>query len=311
MFRSPPQTMELIVKMSTKLLLLITTLTIVSCRKLVQDEFPDFTPIPTINSILIADSLLKVHVSLAGKIDTNKLEVIDNAEVLIFIDGEIKDTLHYSDNGIYFSSINVEPLKIYTCNVIVPGYPKVSASDYIPEPPIIYDIVHINQAGQDREGQIYPALKFRFTNDPSQRIYYQVVLRMIKYGYEQIPELTEITDPVLLNEGIPISVFSNEIIEGRSYTITINYTTGSASSTGPNQPFIPNLYPLILEMRSISKNYYLFLKQQYLYERGRYPEFGSSFTSTSLYSNINGGYGIFAGYSSTQSDTIFPDNTVK
>jgi len=117
--------------------------------------------------------------------------------------------------------------------------------------------------------------------------------------------MIEITDPVLLNEGIPIAVFSNEIIQGNSYNITINYTTGSASSTGTN------LFPLILELRSISKNYYQFLKQQYLYERGRYPEFGSAFTSTNLYSNIIGGYGIFAGFSSIQSDTIFPYNPVK
>ena len=281
------------------------SLLLISCRDLVQDEFPDFAPMPTVNSILIADSLIKIHVSFAGKIDTNKLEEANNALVLLCIEGVFKDTLVCSGEGIYFSPKKVDPLKLYTCDVIIPGYPKVSCSDIIPEPTIIYDIVHINQAGKDREGLIYPSVKFSFKNDPLRNMYFQVALRLDDYGDERQGEIIEITDPVLLNEGIPIAVFSNEIIQGDSYTITINYTTGSADSKGTV------LYPLVLELRSVSKNYYQFVKQQYLYERGRYPEFGSSFVPANLFSNVNGGYGIFAGYSSTLSDTIFPYKQVK
>ncbi|MBK9388775.1 MAG: DUF4249 family protein [Bacteroidetes bacterium] len=70
-----------------------------------------------------------------------------------------------------------------------------------------------------------------------------------------------------------------------------------------------DLYPVILELRSVSQNYYRFVKQKYLYELGRYPEFmAASTTAFPLYSNINGGYGIFAGYSLVKSDTIYPGN---
>ncbi len=291
--------------MCYRIFIFLISLLLISCRDLVQDEFPDFAPVPTVNSILIADSLIKVQVSFAGKIDTNKLEEVNNALVLLTIEGVVKDTLVCSGDGNYFSSNKVDPLKLYSCDVLIPGYPKVSSSDIIPEPTIIYDIVHINQAGKDSEGQIYPSVKFSFKNDPLRNMYFQVALRLNKYGHEREAEIIEITDPVLLNEGIPIPVFSNEIIQGDSYTITINYTTGSADSKGTV------LYPLVLELRSVSKNYYQFLKQQYLYERGRYPDFGSSYIPANLFSNVNGGYGIFAGYSSTLSDTIFPYNQVK
>jgi hypothetical protein len=38
---------------------LLVLLMISSCHKLIQDEFPDFTPVPTVNSFLIADSTIK------------------------------------------------------------------------------------------------------------------------------------------------------------------------------------------------------------------------------------------------------------
>jgi hypothetical protein len=53
----------------------------------------------------------------------------------------------------------------------------------------------------------------------------------------------------------------------------------------------------------------MYLKQLYLYETGRYPtDVGNgAVTNFNLYSNIEGAYGIFAGYSIAESDTIFPE----
>lgn len=287
-------------------LLFLILLILISCRELVQDEIPEFTPVPTVNSILINDSTVKVQVSLAGKLDTNKLVLINNAVVLLYIDGVYKETLVSSDEGMYSSSIVAEPLKTYRCEVNIPGYQTVSCSDSIPESATISDIIHINKAGKDEEGMTYPAVKFTFTNNPVENQYYEVVIRLLQYRHERVAYLETITDPVLLNEGLPIALFSNESIKGSSYSMTINYFTGSATSMN-GEPLHTVLYPLILELRSVSYNYYKFVKQKYLYEKGRYPEFlAASVTAFPLYSNIHGGYGIFAGYSSMQSDTIYP-----
>ena len=287
-------------------LLLFSLLALYSCRELVQDEFQEFTPVPTVNSILAVDSIVKVHVSLAGKLDTNQLVLIDNAEVLLYVDGVYKETLTLSDKGIYSSSFVVEKLKTYSCEVSIPGYKTISCSDSIPETTIISDIIHIDKAGKDEEGMTYPAITFTFTNDPAEKLYFEVVLRMIQYRHERVATLETITDPVLLNEGLPIALFSNESIKGNNYSMTLNYFTGSAGSTN-GEPVQTTLFPLILEVRSVSSNYYHFVKQKYLYEKGRYPEFmAASTTAFPLYSNITGGYGIFAGYSVTKSDTIYP-----
>ncbi|MBK9388776.1 MAG: DUF4249 family protein [Bacteroidetes bacterium] len=187
---------------------------LVSCRELVTDQFPELQSEPVINSILIKDSTLKVQVSLAGKLDTNQLALINNAEVLLFVDGEYKETLTFLNKGMYSSSLIVEPLKTYKCEVYIPGYEPASGSDSIPVPAAMSDIIHIDIAGKDEEGMTYPAVKFTFTNDPSVKQYYEVVIRLLRNRYESIASLKTITDPVLLNEGLPLALFSNESIKG-------------------------------------------------------------------------------------------------
>src|SRR5450759_1729427 len=243
-------------------LLLFSLLALYSCRELVQDEFQEFTPVPTVNSILAVDSIVKVHVSLAGKLDTNQLVLIDNAEVLLYVDGVYKETLTLSDKGIYSSSFVVEKLKTYRCEVSIPGYQTVSCSEALPKPAKISNIVHINKAGRNEEGYTYPSITFTFNNNPAEKQYFEVVIRLIQYGHESAADLETIVDPVILNEGLPIALFSNDLIADSTYTMTINYTTGSAGSTN-GEPVHTNLYPLILELRSVSYNYYQYVRQLY------------------------------------------------
>ncbi len=275
-----------------------------SCRKLVQSDFADFKQVPTVNSFLKADSLLKVHISLASKLDTNELQGLENAQVKLYVNDMFKELLTSTGNGVFTSTTFVEPLRKYECKVDIPGYETVNCSNTIPKPSHLRDIIHISVAGKDQEGMTYPAVKFTFSNNPEEKQYYEARIRL--FGRETGAMLINIVDPVLLNEGLPLSVFSNELITDTAYTMTINYFTGSASSSN-GEPMTTTLYPFILEVRSISYDYYQFARQKYLYDTGRFPEFGlSSNQAFQLYSNVKNGYGIFAGYSSVISDTITP-----
>jgi hypothetical protein len=289
------------------ILILVVSITVFfSCRKLVQSDFPGFKQVPTVNSILSADSLLKVHISLASKLDTNELKGLDNAQVKLYVNDTFKELLISTGNGVFTSTTFVEPSKKYECRVDITGYETVICSNIIPKPSHVRDIVHISVAGKDQEGMTYPAVKFTFSNTKNEKSYYEARIRLIEYGSEQIPDMYNIVDPVLLNEGLPLSVFSNELITDTAYTMTINYFTGSASSSNGG-PMTTTLYPFILEVRSVSYDYYQFVRQKYLYDTGRFPEFGlSSNQAFQLYSNVQNGYGIFAGYSSVISDTITP-----
>ena len=288
-------------------LTLVVFITVIfSCRKLVQSDFPDFKQVPTVNGFLKADSLLKVHISLASKLDTNELKGLENAQVQLYVDDVFKEFLTSAENSVFTSTTIAEPLKKYECRVDIPGYESVSCISSIPKPCHLRDIIHISVAGKDQEGMTYPAVKFTFSNTKNEKSYYEARIRLIEFGSEQIADMYNIVDPVLLNEGLPLSVFSNELITDTAYTMTINYITGSSGSSNGGTIHTV-LYPFILEVRSVSYDYYQFARQKYLYDTGRFPEFGlSSNQAFQLYSNVKNGYGIFAGYSSVISDTITP-----
>lgn len=285
---------------------LLILLTHYSCREIVTDEFPGFTPVPAVNSIIIAGEPVKVHISLAEKLDTNQLTLVKDADISLYIDGNYAENLFPNENGIYFSSSVVEPLRSYKLEVNIPGYKSITCNEILPSPSPIFNIIHTSNAGKDEEGMIYPSVTLSFKTNPAERQYYEIVIRTFQFGYERLATLKKITDPVLLNEGLPLTIFSNEIIRDSVYTMTINYFTGSAGFSG-NEPYHTSLYPMIIELRSCSGDYYRFVKQKHLYEKGRFPEFLAASTNAfPLFSNIPGGYGIFAGYSVVISDTLFP-----
>jgi hypothetical protein len=64
-----------------------------------------------------------------------------------------------------------------------------------------------------------------------------------------------------------------------------------------------------VELKTISYSYYQYLRQLYLYETGRYPDFSFGPMHTfPLYSNVTNGMGILAGYSLFRSEIITPEN---
>ena len=146
---------------------LLILLTHSSCREIVTDEFPGFTPVQTVNSILIAGKPMKVHVSLAEKLDTNQLTLVNDADISLYIDGNYAENLSPDENGIYFSSSIVEPLRSYRLEVNVPGYKTITCNEILPSPSPIFNIIHTNNAGKDEEGMIYPSVTLSFKTNPA------------------------------------------------------------------------------------------------------------------------------------------------
>jgi hypothetical protein len=291
--------------MKVRVILIFILLALSSCRELVQDEFPDFEQVPVINSILVAGEPVIVHVSLTGKLDTNRLALVNNAEVLLSVDGQFRERLTYSEKGIYLSTVVAEQGRKYGCVVNVPDFKTVTCSDSIPAAAVLSDISYIEKAGKNEEGSTYQAVKFTFTNNSESRQYYEVIIHLVSQRFEKQAYLEKITDRLILNEGLPIALFSNSLINGSSYTMTINFSSGEDSSIN-GQPQ-SDLYPVVIELRSVSSEYYKFMKQKYLYDKGRYPEFmAASVSSFPIYSNVKNGYGIFGGYSLVKSSTIYP-----
>ena len=280
-------------------------LAVSSCRKLVQDEFITPPSTPVINSILIAGKPLEVHTSFTANINASDIETIEDADISLFVDGVFVENLAHAGNGFYLATTIVEEMKTFKCEVAVPDYETIICIDSIPEKPTIFEIEHINEAGRNEEGTTYPAIRLTFANDTSVTLYFEVTIRLFVYEEERLAFLEKITDPLIINEGLPIALFSNQFINDTVYQLTLNYTTGLESAIDGIWHTV--LFPLIVEFRNVSYDYYQFAKSAYLYEEGRYPDGLAAQTSVfNTYSNIENAYGIFAGYSVYQSDTIYP-----
>jgi hypothetical protein len=280
------------------------------CYEKLDWEFPHFESKPVMNSILVSGKPLKVHVSLTVPYGPKESIVVKDAEVNLFVDGEFAETLIYQEKGYYLSELIAEVDKEYTCEVHVGNYPVMRGSTIIPKPTRLLGIEHINIAGIDEEGHTYPAVKITFENRPGTFACNQIVINYLAGLYDEKwyrPAILNYIDPVLLNEGLPMTVFSNEYIEGDKYTMTINYTTGATESSGEGTTTV--LYPLKVEFRTLSHCYYKFAKQLYLYEYNNEEPFFSGVAQipVTLYSNIENGYGIFAGYSYVTSKVIDPN----
>jgi hypothetical protein len=296
------------VKSGVRLLtIILVCLTSQSCHEKISWDFPDFEPVPTVNSFIVAGKHIWIHVSLAGKFDTAPIKPIENATVELYVDGEYAETLGYVGDSFYKSGIIAQTQKEYMCKVIVPSFPIASSTCIIPNPENILGIEHINKAGVDEEGVPYPAVKVTFSNNPNALTYFEIVISLIREEYISKPDLLNIIDPVLLNEGLPILVFSNELLESESYTMTINYTTGGAEHTD-QAGWQAQLYPIRVELRTVCHSYYRYARQLYLYENSNDDPFLNSgiLSSFQLYSNVDNGYGIFTGYSVVESEIIYP-----
>lgn len=276
-----------------------------SCRELVQDEFPALKPVPVVYSILEEGKPLRVLLTWTASLDTSCLQPVDHAAIQLFADGQYVETLADDGKGFYSAATVVAPSVRYRCVVDVPGEQTVIASDSLPTVVVPADIRYIPVAGRDEEGLAYPALRFTIPNRPGERRYYEAKIWEIQYNrvpagkpVKNAVQPGPVTDPVLQSEGLPINVFSNEKMKDNSYTMTINYHDGNYGNSG-RQPV-----PVVLELRAVSDHYYCYLKQRYLYEQGFRPEFGKTSPPANLYSNAENGYGIFAGYAASISDTL-------
>lgn len=282
-------------------------ISLTACHEKVFDSFPPFEKIPVVSGFIANDGLIGIHVSLTSNISKNPLQGIDNARVLVYDSGGDTIELEHEGEGSYLADYLAVYGQNYHCEVTVPDFPVVQATTQMPYPPVLRNVQHNAIAGKDEEGTTFPSVSFTFENNSAIEMYFEACIMLFRNDEEWKATVIKFDDPILQNEGLPLALFSNIAIKGNSYTMTINYLTGSSESSGQYSELRTTLYPFVLELRAISYDYYQYARSAKLYETGRYPEFGHHANNVfPLHSNTSSGYGVFAAYSVVQSDTIYP-----
>lgn len=266
------------------------------CREKIDFNFPDFEQVTTINSILAADSVFKLHLSTTNKMSHDTLPVIKNAEIQLFINGNFEQTLNYEGNGIYAATNAVVSQNTYRCEFFTTDNQKIIAESEIPVYTQFEELKYYKNGWINSDGFACPAVDFSIKNDTTVKKYYQVWV----FDFYGSP-LWDISSYQLAGYK-PFALFNNISEKGNTINKRIEFEPNIYGTSDG----IEDAHTYIIELRTVSGDYYEYAESLELYEQGRFPEFDvSTAVPHNLYSNVENGYGIFASYAATRTDSLY------
>lgn len=235
--------------------------------------------------------------------DTTKMVPISDATVSLFIDGKFDQILQYGALGYYskdFPRSGVE----YSIKIEKKGFETVTANGTVPPKVALKNCELTPFAGLDSDNLAFSKLSLTFADPADQINYYEIMV--LGYGQEKdkyrlttndkiITSESYYPSPVLMDADLPKRLlFSDRLINGKSHTVEMTFHANQAL-IGGKLYMTPNL--LYISFRSVSKDYYLYYTSllKHTYNRRSDMLFGIAEPSP-VYTNIQNGYGLFAGY---------------
>ena len=242
--------------------------------------------------MITANETVEVFLS---KYNGETINEVDDAQVEFFINDSLVETILNSKNGSYSPGIILHYGDRVDCCIAREGKEIIEAQDIIPEPPLFVEVEPVSFGGLNNEGKVFPAIDVTFPTDSNETDYFEILISTAAHGREAY--IHTINDPVLLREGLPVALFSNEGITDSIYTIRINYDTGGYGPSYGNGLWWVHHEDVIVSVRKVSYHYYQYKKQYYLYQQGQdFDGLEIGNTAFPLYSNVENGDGIFAAY---------------
>lgn len=280
---------------------------IFSCSKPVELELPLYDDKPVVNCLFTPEEPFVVHVSkTASKFDTMLVNV-SNALVEIYHGENFIAELPSNGFGYYSDSILYPEIgKSYTLKIKVPDYEEISATDSVPSTFSEFTYKGFKEnAWFDEDGMAYNALTFDIEDQASSN-FFEVVYRANyskQYSWQDSISYYfwmshfSLFDPIV-EEGLGISIFTDQRFNGTNYTIQM---------MDGNSMWSADSLHLKVQVLQGSQTFYTFRTSFYKHHNAQYSDFFNPIEPVIMYSNINNGYGIFAGYRSKFYTLTFTD----
>ncbi len=302
-----------------KYFLLLLSLFIYSCINKIDYLRTDVGQIPVVNCLFQEDSIFKVYVGLSSEIISDLPTSISDAKVYILENNE--DTLNltkvtdflYKSDSIAKAGIN------YTLVVETKNYGKITARNTIPLLKSHIDTVVANYYNYyfDLEGTMLSTYNITFSNNETQDNYCELSI---------ITRTANIAEDTTYNFQEPSQIYAfGNFLEAENYNnVSLKYLSFSDLSFKKTNTISVHSFPyyfssdnvdtiftnnsdeiIILNLKTTSKEYYLYQKSLLLHTDETDITMNADKLSNmlfipkkiKLYSNINNGMGIFAGYS--------------
>lgn len=277
----------------------ILVITIQSCEMTIPVEFPDQEPKLVMNSVISEDTLIWVHVSSSIPIkDADIIQFIpeSNAEVLLFENNIIQDTLIYNPIMMQYFSTTVKPLqnRNYRLEISANGYDAVSAETSLP-PRVPIDRVQLDyNVREDRDGNKVSDITLEFTDPSNEENFYMLwVVAEDDYGnYQQI--CYQSTSVFLTDNDIVLDDFGESYYCNQVYfdDRLINGKTQIKMSTS-DLGFFAQLAGVHVYLTTLSKDLYRYTVSSEIQERSIENPFAEP---AIVFNNVTNGFGIFGGF---------------
>ena len=286
-------------KIMIKWFIIIVSIFQIGCSKVVEIDLGN-TKALVLNSIFNPDSIFTFRISTTASLLNNYDTLNENVHFSLYEEDKlIFESL--SPTNLFKTNLKPMQRKKYTIELKSDNFPLIKASDSIPGLVPIDNAYMIFPAGVDAFGVYIAEACISFTDPSNLTNYYELLISSKPGGTNAWYSDYETNDRVLMNEGDqdyhPTSFFfSDELFNGESYTMRIKHDVGYSLKDNKLTAF-----PIYATLRSVSRTYYLYRK---FYTRHAYnQQFQNEFLDfifkgepQNMFTNIENGYGIFAGY---------------
>lgn len=296
--------------------LAIITFFVSSCQKDIDISFSSFQSRLVVNSTFNADSVFTVHVSKTGNIadKAENIEMIEYASVFLSFSDTIenKKILTHVGNGKYIAS-NYYPVpgQEYFLEVRAAGFDIATAHNKIPT---VATILEVDTTSiQSAQGTTALQIDFTIDNSDFQANYliYDVVQEyedsnvngILDYFQAEnwfenawLSSLTSDTEKITKGEGLQSKIFmeDSDVSSPSIVASIVSYEDFSQSEVGATT----SQNDIYLRVMAVSKELYEYSKSMEYYKLNRNTNSNHS-QPLELYSNVEGGLGVFGGYSQT------------
>jgi len=270
-----------------------------SCKKVIDIDLPPTDSKVVVNSFFTEDSQIKIHLSKSIGILDNIIPECTDATVFVRGNDILIDTM-YLESGYYYSHIKAEKNKKYSLEITIPGMDTVFCEDIIPEKTFLQNYVCTDSVLIDEDGMVINELKLDF-QDLAGPTFYEVELTAtdIISNYNWRPWFKKNSDPIITSTGLldynpGTLIFTDKMFDGKHCSVKIYFAFDWDRNNN-----------IKITFRSISESYYKYKEKQFAYLFSLENDIFSGMSEPiNLYSNITGGYGIFAGYTSDEKPII-------
>lgn len=295
----------------TYLLGLIFCLGILSCEKKLNFESEVTTSKIVVNSAFSPEKQWNVNVSNSRSIiDTEELQPISDATVSIFKGGEFLENLIHQTEGIYIGSSDIESDQEYTVEVSAPNYEAVTSSSFAPSGHLEINAIDTTFVDSEYGNSIDLNFDLNVRDNQSGRNYYGVSLkadmRDVQSGSITHRSLYLSSSDIAFGasndekEYGEILIFNDLLMDQNNYNLSLEvqdiiYNFYQTIDSDGNSVLVPSekLDKLYVTIYSYSRDLYLHNKSMKNYYEFNDDPFSQP---TQVHTNIDGGFGIFAGY---------------